>query len=180
MTKEDKAVVLEDLKSKFEEHSFFYLTDPTAMTAAQTNRLRRKCFEQDVQMVVVKNKIALKIMKDAGAGKGYEGLYDSFKGQTAILFTKNQKTPASLIEDFRKAESSEKPGFKGAYIDTATFVGEDQLEVLKKLKSREELIGEVIGLLQSPAKNVISGLQAAAGQKIAALLKTLEARGEAA
>ncbi len=180
MTKEDKAVVLEDLKSKLEEHSFFYLTDPTAMTAAQTNRLRRKCFEENIEMVVVKNKIALKIMKDAGADKGYDGLYDAFKGQTAILFSKNQKAPAKLIEDFRKAESSEKPGFKGAYIDTATFIGEDQLEVLKKLKSREELIGEVIGLLQSPAKNVISGLQAAAGQKIAALLKTLEERGEAA
>ena len=180
MTKEDKAVVLEDLKSKFEEHSFFYLTDPTAMTAAQTNRLRRKCYEENVEMVVVKNKIALKIMKDAGAEKGYEGLYDSFKGQTAILFTKNQKAPAQIIEDFRKAEASEKPGFKGAYIDTATFVGEDQLEVLKKLKSREELIGEVIGLLQSPMKNVIGQLQGSAGQKIAGLLKALETRGEAA
>ena len=180
MTKEDKSVVLEDLKSKLEANSFFYLTDPTSMTAGQTNRLRRKCFEQDIEMMVVKNKIALRIMKDADASKGYEGLYDSFKGQTAILFSKNQKAPAKLIEDFRKAESSDKPGFKGAYIDTATFIGEDQLEVLKKLKSREELIGEVIGLLQSPMKNVISGLQASGGQKIAALLKTLEERGEAA
>jgi large subunit ribosomal protein L10 len=180
MTKEDKAVVLEDLKSKLEEYSFFYLTDPTAMTAAQTNRLRRKCFEQDVEMVVVKNKIALKIMKDAGAGKGYEGLYDSFKGQTAILFSKNQKSPAQLIEDFRKAESTEMPGFKGAYIDTATFVGEDQLAVLKKLKSREELIGEVIGLLQSPMRNVVSALQGSAGHKIGALVKALEERGQAA
>jgi large subunit ribosomal protein L10 len=180
MTKEDKAVVLEDLKSKLEQYSFFYLTDPTAMTAAQSNKLRRKCFEEGIEMQVVKNKIALKIMKEAGAAKGYEGLYDVFKGQTAILFSTNQKAPAQLIEDFRKAESTDKPGFKGAYIDSATFVGEDQLAVLKKLKSREELIGEVIGLLQSPAKNVISALQANAGHKIAGLVKALEERGAAA
>lgn len=180
MTKEDKAVVLEDLKSKLEEYSFFYLADPTAMTAGQTNKLRRKCFEEGIDMQVVKNKIALKIMKEADASKGYEGLYDAFKGQTAILFSTNQKAPAKLIEDFRKAESTDKPGFKGAYIDSATFIGEDQLAVLKKLKSREELIGEVIGLLQSPAKNVIGALQASGGQKIAGLLKALEERGEAA
>ncbi len=176
MTKEDKGVVLEDLKSKLEEYSFFYLADPTAMTAAQTNKLRKKCFEQDIEMQVVKNKIALKIMKEADASKGYEGLFDAFKGQTAILFTKNQKSPAKLIEDFRKENSTERPGFKGAYIDSSTFVGEDQLAVLKKLKSREELIGEVIGLLQSPAKNVISALQGSAGHKIAGLVKALEER----
>jgi large subunit ribosomal protein L10 len=177
MTKDDKAVVLEDLKSKLEEHSFFYLADPTAMTAAQTNKLRRKCFEQDIDMQVVKNKIALKILKEADASLGYEGLFDAFKGQTAILFTKNQKSPAKLIEEFRKENSTDKPGFKGAYIDASTFVGEDQLAVLKKLKSREELIGEVIGLLQSPAKNVISALQGSAGHKIAGLVKALEERG---
>jgi large subunit ribosomal protein L10 len=120
--------------------------------------------------------LALKLLRES-EGKGYDGLTDAFKGQTAVLFTKNQKSPAKLIEDFRKETSSERPGFKGAYIDSATFLGEDQLEVLKKLKSREELIGEVIGLLQSPAKNVISALQGSAGQKIAGLLKTLEERG---
>ncbi|MBL7815727.1 MAG: 50S ribosomal protein L10 [Saprospiraceae bacterium] len=177
MTKEDKAVVLEDLKGKLEEYSFFYLADPTAMTAGQTNLLRRKCFEQGIEMQVVKNKIALKILKEADASRGYEGLFDAFKGQTAILFTKNQKAPAKLIEDFRKELGTEKPGFKGAYIDSATFVGEDQLAVLKKLKSREELIGEIVGLLQSPAKNVISALQGSAGQKIAGLVKALEERG---
>jgi large subunit ribosomal protein L10 len=144
---------------------------------AQTNKLRRKCFEQDIDMQVVKNKIALKILKEADASLGYEGLFDAFKGQTAILFTKNQKSPAKLIEEFRKENSTDKPGFKGAYIDASTFVGEDQLAVLKKLKSREELIGEVIGLLQSPAKNVISALQGSAGHKIAGLVKALEERG---
>ena len=176
MTREDKAVVLEDLKGKFEEYSFFYLADPTKMTAVQTNKFRRRCFEQDIEMIVVKNKLALKLLRES-EGKGYDGLTDAFKGQTAVLFSKNQKSPAKLIEDFRKETSSERPGFKGAYIDSATFLGEDQLEVLKKLKSREELIGEVIGLLQSPMKNVISGLQGSAGQKIAGLVKTLEERG---
>jgi large subunit ribosomal protein L10 len=126
-------------------------------------------------MRVVKNKIALKVLKEA-TDKGYEGLFDAFKGQTAVLFTTNQKAPAKLIEDFRKENATEMPGFKGAYIDTSTFLGEDQLEVLKKLKSREELIGEVIGLLQSPAKNLIGALQGSAGQKIAGLVKALEER----
>lgn len=176
MTRDEKAVVLDDLKGKFEEYSFFYLADPTAMTVGETNKFRRKCFENDIEMKVVKNKIALKILSDI-EGKGYEGLTTAFKGQTAILFTKNQKLPAKLIEDFRKENSTEKPGFKGAYIETATFVGEDQLETLKKLKSREELIGEVIGLLQSPIKNVISGLKGSGPQKIAGLVKALEERG---
>ena len=176
MTKEDKAVVLEDLKGKFEEYSFFYLTDPTTMTAVQTNKFRRKCFEQDIEMMVVKNKLALKLFNEAPASKGFTGLNETLKGQTAILFSKNQKSPAKLIEDFRKETGKELPGFKGAYIDSATFIGEDQLAVLKKLKSREELIGEVIGLLQSPAKNVISALQGSAGHKIAGLVKALEER----
>jgi large subunit ribosomal protein L10 len=176
MTRDEKAVVLDDLKGKFEEYSFFYLADPTAMTVGETNKFRRKCFENDIEMKVVKNKIALKILADI-EGKGYEGLTTAFKGQTAILFTKNQKLPAKLIEDFRKENSTEKPGFKGAYIETATFVGEDQLDTLKKLKSREELIGEVIGLLQSPIKNVISGLTGSGPQKIAGLVKALEERG---
>lgn len=176
MTKDDKAVVLEDLKSKFEEYSFFYLADPTAMTASQNNKFRRKCFENEVEMQVVKNKLVLKVLKEI-EGKGYEGLYEAFKGQTAILFTKNQKSPAKIIEDFRKENSTEKPGFKGAYIETSTFVGEDQLDVLKKLKSREELIGDIVGLLQSPAKNVIGALKSGGPNKIAGLVKALEERG---
>lgn len=176
MTKDKKEVVLEDLKGKFEEYSFFYLADPTTMTAGQTNLLRRKCFEQGIEMLMVKNKLALKILSEM-PGKGFEGLTPAFKGQTAIMFTKNLKAPAKLIETFRKENSTELPGFKGAYIDSATFVGEDQLAVLGKLKSREELIGEVVGLLQSPAKNVISGLQGSAGHKIAGLVKALEERG---
>lgn len=176
MTREKKAEALEDLREKLDEYPFMYLADPTTMTVGLTNKFRRKCFENDVEMKVVKNKLVLKLLKEADPSRNYEGLFAAFKGQTAVLFTKNQKAPAKLIEDFRKDNSTELPKFKGAYIDSAVFVGEDQLETLKKLKSREELIGEVIGLLQSPAKNVISALKSG-GNTIAGLVKALEERG---
>lgn len=176
MTKQEKADVLEELREKLEQYPFIYLTDPTSMTAGQSNNLRRRCFEIGIEMKVVKNKLALKLLKEADPSKNYEGLFSAFKGQTAILFSSNQKAPAKLIEDFRKDNSTEKPGFKGAWIDSSVFVGEDQLETLKKLKSREELIGEVVGLLQSPAKNVISALKSG-GSTIAGLVKALEERG---
>jgi large subunit ribosomal protein L10 len=179
MTKDQKSVVLEELKEKFGESPFFYLIDPTSMTAAETSKLRRKCFEEGIEMQVVKNKLVMKAMKEADASRNFEGLFDAFHGATAILFSSNQKAPAKLIEDYRKANSTDKPAFKGAYIDSSVFLGEDQLDVLKKLKSREELLGEVIGLLQSPAKNVISALKSG-GNTIAGLVKTLQERGEAA
>lgn len=175
MTKQEKADVLEDLKGKLEEYPFFYLTDPTSMTAGQANKLRRKCFESGIEMKVVKNKLALKLLKEADPSKSYDAIFPAFKGQTAMLFSTNQKAPANLIEAFRKDNSTEMPGFKGAYIDSSVFLGEDQLDILKKLKSREELIGEVIGLLQSPAKNVISALKSS-GSKLAGLVKALEER----
>jgi large subunit ribosomal protein L10 len=176
MTREQKGEALEDLRIKLDEFPFLYLTDPTKMTVGLTNKFRRKCFENGVEMKVVKNKLALKLLKEVDPSKNYEGLFKALKGQTAILFSHNQKMPASLIEDFRKANYTELPAFKGAYIDSAVFIGEDQLDTLKKLKSREELIGEVIGLLQSPAKNVISALKSG-GNTIAGLVKALEERG---
>jgi large subunit ribosomal protein L10 len=175
MTREQKADVLEDLKGKIEEFPFFYLADPTSMSAGLTTKLRRKCFETGIEMKVVKNKLALKLLKEADSTKNYEGIFNAFKGQTAILFSNNLKAPAKLIEEFRKENSTDFPGFKGAYIDSAVFIGEDQLETLKKLKTREELVGEVIGLLQSPAKNVISALKSG-GSTIAGLVKALEER----
>ena len=175
MTREQKAETLEELKEKIGEYAFFYLTDPTKMTAGQTSKLRRKCFEKGVELRVVKNKLALKLLNEADASKGYDGLKIAFKGQTAIMFSANQKVPAQIIEEFRKENSTELPAFKAAYIDSSVFIGEDQLSVLKKLKSREELLGEVIGLLQSPAKNVISALQSG-GNKLAGLVKALEER----
>jgi large subunit ribosomal protein L10 len=175
MIKQKKAEVLEELKGKLEEFPFVYLADPTKMTAGLTNKLRRKCFEEGIELKVVKNKLIMKLLKEADASKNYDGLFPAFKGQTAILFSSNQKAPAKLIEDFRKENSTERPGFKGAWIDSSVFIGEDQLETLKKLKSREELIGEVIGLLQSPAKNVIGALQSSSS-KLAGLVKALEER----
>ena len=175
MTKDQKAVALLDLKEKFDKYSFFYLMDPTTMTAGETNRLRRKCFEKGIQMQVVKNTLAVKAMKDAPAGKNYAPLFDSFSGQTAMLFTDNANLPARMLKEM-KEKGIEKPVLKAAYVDTAIFVGADQLDTLSTLKSKYELIGEVIGLLQSPMKNVISALKSG-GNTIAGLLKTLEERG---
>ena len=177
MTREDKVDVLADIKGKLDQYPFLYITDPTTMTVGLTNKFRRDCFEKGIEMKVVKNKLVMKLLKEVDASKNYADLFPAFKGQTAILFSSNQKAPAKLIEDFRKTNSTELPAFKGAYIDSSVFLGEDQLETLKKLKSREELLGEVIGLLQSPAKNVIGALKSSGG-KIAGLVKALEARAQ--
>jgi len=175
MTKSDKAAVIEELKGKFEEFDFFYITDSSTMTVEQVNNLRRKFFEKDVQMKVVKNTLAIKALQTADASKGYEGLFDSLKGPTALLFTKTANTPAKVIKEFRKG-GGERPVVKAAYIDSGIFIGDDQLDALASLKSKEELLGEVISLLQSPAKNVISALKSG-GSTIAGLVKALEERG---
>ena len=175
MTKSDKAAVIEELKGKFEEFDFFYITDSSTMTVEQVNNLRRKFFEKDVQMKVVKNTLAITALQTADASKGYEGLFDSLKGPTALLFTKTANTPAKVIKEFRKG-GGERPVVKAAYIDSGIFIGDDQLDALASLKSKEELLGEVISLLQSPAKNVISALKSG-GSTIAGLVKALEERG---
>ncbi len=173
MTKAEKTVTIAELQEKFSDSQFFYLTDSSTLTVGQINKFRRMCFEKNVEMRVVKNTLIRKALEAAPAAKGYEGLYDSLKGHTAVLFTSNAKEPANLISDFRK--EGKKPSLKAAYIDTAIFVGDDQLEVLMKLKSKEDLVGEIIGLLQSPAKNVISALKSG-GSILAGLVKTLEER----
>lgn len=175
MTKSEKAAVIEELKEKFSEHDFFYITDSSTMTVEQVNNLRRKFFENDVQMKVVKNTLAIKALESADASKGYEGLYDSLKGPSALLFTKTANAPAKVIKEFRKGKD-ERPIIKAAYIDSGIFLGDDQLDALASLKSKEELLGEVISLLQSPAKNVISALKSG-GQTIAGIVKALEERG---
>lgn len=175
MTREEKGAIIDEVKTLLEEYPFFYVTDASAMTVEQINKLRRVCFEKGVLVKAIKNSFAATAMKDADASKGYAGLFDSFHGSSTFLFTKTAKVPAEIIEDYRKATNGEKPILKAAYIDTAVFVGDDQLKTLKELKSKEQLLGEVIGLLQSPARNVISALQSG-GQKIAGLVKTLEER----
>ena len=174
MNKEQKAEVLEDLKAKFVKFPFFYVLDPTAMNAKETSALRRECFAKGIEMQIVKNKLVMAAMKSFPAEKNYAHLFETFAGQTALIFTDSAKTPALMLKGFQD-KKKEKPKLKAAYIDTAVFVGEDQLDTLVQLKSKEELIGEVLGLLQSPAKNVISALLSS-GQKIAGLVKTLEER----
>ncbi len=176
MTKSEKATVIEELKEKFGKYDFFYLTDSSTMTVEEVNNLRGKFFEQDVQMQVVKNTLAQKALEAADPEKGYEALYDVLKGPTAILFTKAANVPAKVIKEFRKGDK-ERPLLKAAYIDSGIYIGDDQIDALANLKSKEELLGEVIALLQSPAKNVISALKSG-GATIAGLVKALGERSE--
>jgi len=173
MTREEKAKYIDNLAAELQASSIVYLTDTADLTVESVNTLRRRCFQANIKMRVVKNALLQKAM-DKVEGKDYSGLSGVLKGSTSIMFSEVANAPAKLIQDFRK--KSEKPLLKGAYIDEAIFVGDNQLVVLEALKSKEELVGEIIGLLQSPAKNVLSGLTGA-GSKIAGILKTLENRG---
>jgi large subunit ribosomal protein L10 len=154
------------------EYGNFYITDTSNLTVAKINLIRRKCFESDIKIQVTKNTLIRKAM-EAIEGDFTE-IYDVLKGSSSIMFSKSGTAPAKLIKDLRKR--SDKPVLKAAYIDTAVFIGDDQLDALVNLKSKEQLIGEIIGLLQSPAKNVISALKSG-GNTIAGLVKTLQERG---
>ena len=148
MTSQEKAREIEALKEKFSEHDFFYLTDSSTLTVEQVNRLRGLCFEKGVEMRVVKNTLARKALEQAPEEKNYAGLYEILKGPSAVMFTEVSNAPAKVIKEFRKEH--DKPVLKAAYIDSDIYVGDDQLDRLESLKSKEELIGEVIVLLQSP------------------------------
>lgn len=177
MTKTQKTDAIEALREKLETATSFYLTDSSTLTVAQVNKLRRLCNEGNIELQVVKNTLARKAMETFSDDRNFAALYDSLHGPTAIMFSESAKAPAKLIKDFRKTH--ERPLLKAAYIDSSVFVGDDQIEILIKLKSKEELVGEVLMLLQSPARNVISALLSG-GQTIAGLVKALEERGEAA
>jgi large subunit ribosomal protein L10 len=172
MTKQEKAQYIDNLVQELTESNVFYLADTSGLTVDVVNSLRRRCFQSNIKMRVVKNTLLVKAM-DRVEGKNYGDLKDILAGATSIMFCEVSNAPAKLIQDFRK--KNDKPILKGAYIHEATFVGDNQLDTLVSLKSREELIGEIIGLLQSPAKNVVSGLTGA-GSKIAGILKTLGER----
>ena len=172
MNKDEKHELVLDLSEKIKEYGNFYITDTANLTVAKVNDIRRKCFESDITMQVAKNSLIKKAMEAAGGD--FSPIYDVLKGSSTILFTKSATTPAKLIKQLRK--TGEKPILKAAYIDSAVFVGDNQLDTLINLKSKEQLIGEIIGLLQSPAKNVISGLQSG-GNKLAGIVKTLQERG---
>lgn len=175
MTKTQKDETIALLKEKFSQYSNFYLTDSSSLNVAQVNKLRRVCFEKEVEMRVAKNTLVRKALEGLNSEK-YAGVYDSLHGSTAIMFSENAKEPALIIAGFRKENNSERPVLKAAFIDTDVYVGNEQLETLRQLKSRQELIGEIIGMLQSPAKNVLGALQSG-GQKLSGILKALEEKG---
>jgi large subunit ribosomal protein L10 len=175
MTREQKAESIEQLKQKFAQHEFFYVADSSDLTVEQVNKFRGLCFAKGIEMQVVKNTLAIKALEQVGSDRGYEAIYDAFKGTSAVLFTTVSNAPAKVILEFRK--DNPKPILKAAYIDSAVFTGDDQLEALTTLKSKEELLGEVIGLLQSPMSNLMSALNSGKNT-LGGLLKTLESRAE--
>lgn len=174
MNKTEKTAAIAELKDKFENNKFFYVTDSSTLTVEEVNNLRRKCFESNVEMQVVKNTLAIKALQGSSDASSYEDLLDAFKGPTTILFSESANVPAKIISDFRK--SHERPVLKAAFIESDIFSGDDQLKTLAALKSKEDLIGEVVLLLQSPIKNVLGSLQSG-GNTISGLLKALEQRG---
>ena len=172
MTKEEKAKYVDELANDLANNNVIYLTDTAELTVEAVNSLRRKAFKANVSMRVVKNTLLEKAM-DRTEDKDFGDLKGTLKGATTIMFAEIGNAPAKLIKDVRK--KSDKPILKGAWINESVYVGDDQLQTLADIKSKEEMLGELIGLLQSPAKNVISGLKGAGG-KIAGILKTLEER----
>lgn len=175
MTREEKREVIEVLAGKLSAYSHFYIADIEALNAEQTSALRRACFEKDVQLIVVKNTLFIKALEVAG--KADEELVKVLAGSSSVMFSNVNKAPALIIKDFRKKSKSEKPILKAAFVEECIYVGNNQLDNLAAIKSREELIGDIVALLQSPAKNVISALQGSAGQKVAGIVKALEERG---
>ncbi len=157
MTKDQKNEVIELLKEKFTQYNNFYITDTEALTVAQVSKLRRTCFDKQVEMKVAKNTLIRKALESLDSEK-YAGIYDSLHNVTALLFSENPKEPAMIITSFRKGANSEKPVLKAAFINGDVYTGNENLKALTQIKSKNELIGEVIGLLQSPAKRVIAAL----------------------
>src|SRR6186997_806040 len=158
MTKQEKNEVIELLKGKFSQYNNFYITDTESLTVAQVGKLRSHCFNKQVEMKVAKNTLIKKALESLDAEK-YAGVYDSLHKVTALLFSDNPKEPAVIISGFRKENNNERPVLKAAFINGDVFVGDNQLKALTQIKTKNELIGEVIGLLQSPIQRVIGALQ---------------------
>ena len=175
MRKEDKASVMEQLKSYIAEYPNFYLTDIEALNAELTGKLRLACFKNGVKLVVVKNTLLRKALSESD-GAGYSELYDALKGNTAVMFSQTANVPAKVIKEFRKKEKDvEKPALKAAYVQESVYLGADKLDELVNIKSKEELIADVIALLEAPVMNVLSSLDSGA-QTIHGVLDTLEKR----
>ncbi|MBR2647501.1 MAG: 50S ribosomal protein L10 [Sediminibacterium sp.] len=157
MTKDQKNEVIEVLKEKFSQYNNFYITDTESLTVAQVSSLRRTCFDKQVEMKVAKNTLIRKALESIDAEK-YAGVYESLHNVTALLFSENPKEPALILSSFRKSSNGEKPQLKAAFINGDIYTGDNNLKALTQIKTKNELIGEVIGLLQSPAKRVLAGL----------------------
>jgi large subunit ribosomal protein L10 len=172
MKREEKDVIIVEITELLNKYPNVYVTDTSALTVAKTNQLRRICFSKGVKMLVAKNTLIRKAMEKSNA-ESFEGMFAALKGTSALMFCETGNVPAKVIQEFRK--KNEKPLLKGAYIDTAVFLGDNQLDMLAAIKSKNELVGDIIGLLQSPAKNVISALKGSGG-KLAGIIKTLSER----
>ena len=173
MTKEEKNQFIDVLDKSIQENSNFYLADISGLTAEESSALRRLCFKREVSLQVVKNTLLKKALERNDSN--FEDLYDVLKGNTSIMFTDVANAPAKLIKEFRKKH--DKPVFKAAHLDAAFYIGEEYLDTLSDLKSKDELIAEIIMLLQSPAKNIISSLQSG-GSTLSGIIKTLSERVE--
>ncbi len=171
MTREEKATVIQDLTTQLGESSTIYLADISGLDAGTTSDLRRACFKSNIRLAVVKNTLLAKAME--ASEKEFGELPETLKGNTSLMFSEVGNAPAKLIKNFRK--KSDKPLLKGAFVEEAIYIGDENLDALVSIKSKEEMVGEIIGLLQSPAKNVISGLKSGGG-KLAGILKTLSER----
>ena len=172
MRKEDKGAIISQLAEVVKQYGHFYLVDTTAMDAAATSELRRKCFKADIKMVVVKNSLLEKALMTI-EGVDYSPLFGSLKGTTAVMFSEVANAPAKLLKEYKDGV----PSLKAAYAEEGIYVGADQLEALANIKSKNEVIADIVALLQSPAKNVISALQSG-GNTIHGVLKTLGERAE--
>ncbi|CAG5085204.1 50S ribosomal protein L10 [Parvicella tangerina] len=172
MNRVEKQQAIDAIAETLSDANVFYLADASSMDASNTSNLRRQCFNKNIQMTVVKNKLLQKAMEKI-EGKDYSEMYSVLAGPTAIMIAEVGNAPAKLIKEFRK--KSDRPILKAAYIDESIYIGDDQLEALSNIKSKEELLGEIVTLLQSPAKNVVSALKSG-GSTIAGLVKTLSER----
>jgi large subunit ribosomal protein L10 len=168
MRREEKDVIIEGLAQRLNDTKHFYLTDISELNAEETSNLRRKCFEREISLLVVKNTLLQKAMEKSDGD--FNDLYDVLKDSTSIMFCETGNLPAKLIREFRK--TLERPILKAAFVEESIYVGDNQLETLSKIKSKTELLGDLLALLQSPATNLVSAL-ASSGSKLAGALTTL-------
>jgi large subunit ribosomal protein L10 len=174
MNKEEKTVIIDDLVQKLSANKNFYLADTSGLPSEQTSKLRRLCFDKKISMIVVKNTFLEKAMERT-SDEQFKSLYPVLKGSTSILFCESGSEPAKMIKAFRK--DGKKPSLKAAFVEESIYIGDNQLDALASIRTKNEVIGDIIGLLQSPAKNVISGLLSGKN-KLAGIVKTLSERPE--